>query len=223
MSTILDIVEILVIEDNKADFRIVQKMLERETGYELNWATRLSGGYEILSRPEKDIAIILLDLNLPESRGLETLSKVRSKYDHIPIIVMTGLDDEEQGVTAARRGAQDYLTKGEFDKALLTRAMKWAIERNRLQTKLMEYLVIDVKGVEDRQLIPACASCAKVRDPINNEWVTMSKYLEERANLFQSHGLCPPCMQQHYGAILEDEKKIRQAKRKELVEKDESE
>ena len=227
MTSILDIIEILVIEDNKADYRIVEKMLEGERGFELNWATRLSGGYEILTRPDKDIAVILLDLNLPESRGLETLSKVREKYDHLPIIVMTGLDDEEQGITAAQRGAQEYLTKGEFDKALLTRAIRWAIERNRLQQKLMEMLVIDIKGIESRQLLPACASCGYVRDQVITQWVTMASYLEEHANLFQSHGLCPPCMQKHYGQILDQEKKLRQEKKEgsapKVVEKKETE
>lgn len=83
---------------------------------------------------EKDI--VLLDLELPDSRGLDTLRIVLMKAGHLPVVVLTGLQDEETGLAAIERGAQDYLVKGEITAPLLSRAIRQAIERKRIEEEL---------------------------------------------------------------------------------------
>ena len=88
--------------------------------------------------PQSAIDVVLLDLSLPDSEGLETLAKTHTSAPEVPIIVLTGLGDEALGFEAVRRGAQDYLIKGEVTTALLSRAIRYAVERNRLLDQLEE-------------------------------------------------------------------------------------
>ena len=77
--------------------------------------------------------MVLLDLSLPDSHGLSTVGKVHSKAPTVPIIVLTGLQDETVGVSAVQEGAQDYLVKGQVDRNLLLRAMRYAVERKQAE------------------------------------------------------------------------------------------
>src|SRR5207253_5078393 len=79
---------------------------------------------------------ILLDLSLPDSHGLETLSKMYSEAIGLPILVLTGLDDETLGLEAVQRGAQDYMVKGRIDGRLLVRAIRYAIERKQTEERI---------------------------------------------------------------------------------------
>jgi response regulator RpfG family c-di-GMP phosphodiesterase len=82
--------------------------------------------------------VVLLDLSLPDSEGLETLTKTHTSAPEVPVIVLTGLDDEAVGFEAVRRDAHDYLIKAEVTTALLSRAIRYAVERNRLLDQLEE-------------------------------------------------------------------------------------
>ena len=82
---------------------------------------------------------VLLDLGLPDSQGLGTFEQARASAKHIPIIVLTGLDDEDLGVRAVQAGAQDYLVKGQVSSQLLTRSIRYAMERE--QARLMIQLL----------------------------------------------------------------------------------
>ena len=126
----------LLIEDNEDDALIIQEMLSRVKGdgFDLEWANRLSTGLERLA--EGGIDVVLLDLGLPDSQGLRTLSKVNAQAPEVPAVVMTGLADETLAVEAVRVGAQDYLTKGQVDGNLLARSLRHAIERHRMQAEL---------------------------------------------------------------------------------------
>ena len=130
----------LLIEDNPLDARLIEIMLNDSAGgqFHLERAERLATGMEILARGE--VGIVLLDLSLPDSTGgLATFNKVHSLAPHVPIIVMTGLDDETIAVQAVQQGAQDYLVKGQVSGPLLVRAMRYALERKRMAEQLAHY------------------------------------------------------------------------------------
>ncbi|MBW1741609.1 MAG: response regulator [Deltaproteobacteria bacterium] len=126
-------IKVLLVEDNPGDAHLIQEMLAEGTGalFDLVWVDRLSTGLERLA--EGGIDLVLLDLSLPDSRGLETFSTADAQAPHVPIIVLTSLDDEEVAVDAVREGAQDYLVKGQVDGNMLMRAMQYAIERKRAE------------------------------------------------------------------------------------------
>jgi len=129
---------ILLVEDNPGDARLIQEMLAEsgEADYQLEHADRLSQGLDRLL--EGRIDVVLLDLSLPDSQGLETLGKVQAQVSAVPIIVLTGLNDEMTAVEAVHQGAQDYLVKGDVDSKLLWRAVHYSLERKRAEGELRE-------------------------------------------------------------------------------------
>ncbi len=130
---------ILLIEDNPGDRRLIREMLvEAKYGrFEIEQSPRLSSGLELLSKQPFDV--VLLDLGLPDSQGIETLLRTKAQASHTPIVIMTGQSDESLGINAVREGAQDYLVKGQVDSNLLTRTLRYAIERKRAELALEEY------------------------------------------------------------------------------------
>ena len=136
-----DRLTILLIEDNPAHARLIKEMcLDCETvDMDLQWETCIALG---LARLRKGGVIgVLLDLNLPDSQGIETLTRVDSEFPEIPIIVLTGQEDEAMAVEAVKRGAQDYLIKGVVDRNQLVRSIRYAIERKRM--------AVDLTGARD--------------------------------------------------------------------------
>ncbi|MGE5352539.1 MAG: PAS domain S-box protein [Acidobacteriota bacterium] len=129
-------IRILQIEDNPGDVRLIKEMLKevKSPGCSLKYASDLASGIEFLNSHDCDL--ILLDLGLPDSMGLATLEKVHSINSMIPVVIMTGLDDEELGLMAVKTGAQDYLIKSEIDTNILIRSIRYAIERKRIDEKL---------------------------------------------------------------------------------------
>ncbi len=118
----------MIIEDNPFDFKIASRLLSGSSaGYVIEWAGTLAAGLESLGKTTFDV--LLLDLNLPDSRGIATLSPVRNLAPSIPVIVLTSQDDEESAVIALKSGAQDYLIKGKIDRHQLERSIRYAIER----------------------------------------------------------------------------------------------
>jgi len=132
-------IHILLIEDNPGDVRLIREMLA-EAGsnrFALVCADRLSAGLKRLA--EGNVDVVLLDLGLPDSQGLDTLRRVVAERPTAPtIVVLTGLDNEELGVRAIETGAQDYLVKGHVDSHLLARALRYAIERKRARDRLWQ-------------------------------------------------------------------------------------
>ena len=123
-------------EDNPGDARLIREMLAEAEGasFEIDWAPQLAAGLEKLSRGEIDL--VLLDLGLPDSRGLETFVQAYAQAPQIPFVVLTGLDDQTLALSAVRQGAQDYLVKGQTDGGLLLRAIRYATERKRIEEDL---------------------------------------------------------------------------------------
>jgi len=136
----LENIEVLLVEDNPGDALLIKDMLSVEVGCSFNLTNenRLSKAIQRASMSRFDV--IILDLALPDSVGLETFSCLRDSVPHIPIIVLTGLNNENLAVDALKEGAQDYLVKGQVDGALLARSMRYAIERKRTEKELVEAL-----------------------------------------------------------------------------------
>lgn len=126
---------VLLIEDEPADAKLIQMLLSDSVNvrFRFEHADRLAAGIAKLSSGPA-IDVVLLDLSLPDGKGFDTLSAVQKAAATVPVVVLTGTDDEELGVEAMRRGAQDYLVKGAVEGGLLTRSLRYAIERN--QTRL---------------------------------------------------------------------------------------
>ena len=130
---------VLLIEDNEDDAYLIREMLleKMEAGIQLEWVDRLSSALTQLAQGKSDL--VLLDLSLPDSRGLETFDTVQRCAPDVPIVVLTGLDDEAMAVQAVRGGAQDYLVKGRLvDSYLLSRAVRYAVERKQAERALRE-------------------------------------------------------------------------------------
>jgi signal transduction histidine kinase len=145
----LNQIKILLIEDNPADARLIKEsILDSRENFHLECKGRLSSGFEFLA--ETDVDAIMLDLNLPDSRGLETFNKINEKFSEKPIIVLTGLDDKELADRAVREGAQDYLIKGEVDSRLLGRSIRYSIERKKSEAALRRAQSSLERKVQDR-------------------------------------------------------------------------
>jgi diguanylate cyclase (GGDEF)-like protein len=145
---------VLLIEDNPGDARLICEMLAEEPAapFIINCVDRLSRGLEALAAG--DARLVLLDLSLPDSQGLETFAKVYAHSPRIPIIVLTGNDDHELALSAVKTGAQDYLVKGKIDRELLLRAMQYSIERKRYQEELERQANYDgLTGLPNRHLL----------------------------------------------------------------------
>lgn len=132
----LETVEILLFEDNPGDTGLIEFMLEESTdfSYELKNVETLNEGLELLKYHSFDV--ILLDLGLPDSDGIETFIEVNRKCHETPIIILTGLTDERTGINAVKMGAQDYLVKGQVESKLLERSIKYSIERKKAEEKI---------------------------------------------------------------------------------------
>ena len=130
-----DSIRVLLIEDNPGDARLIQEMLkEAGSRFDFKWADRLSTGLERLV--EEVFDVLLLDLGLPDSQGIDTFTRAHAQAAQIPIIVLTGLADETIAVKAVREGLQDYLMKGQIDSNLLVRGIRYAIERKRAEEEI---------------------------------------------------------------------------------------
>jgi len=136
-------IKVLLIEDNPGDARLIREALAEARGatFDVLCAERLKEGLQRLGEGKFDV--VLLDLSLPDSRGLDTVSKAHAQAPGVPMIVMTGSEDEPLGVKAVQSGAQDYLIKGEVDSNVLVRSMRYAIERQRTLAELRNLSLVD--------------------------------------------------------------------------------
>ena len=126
-------VKILIVEDNPEDLKLLRKQLKPPThpDFDLEHVAHLIAAFKRFEKGGVDL--VLLDLFLPQSRGIKTLHKVLTRVQDIPVIALTRFGDEETGLRAVREGAQDYLVKGEIDRNALIRSIRHAIERHRIE------------------------------------------------------------------------------------------
>lgn len=140
-------IRILLVEDNPGDARLLRESLMEVDSFrfDLTHVSTLSGGLERLAESVTDV--VLLDLSLPDSFGLDSFIQVHAQAPGVPFVVLTGLADETLAIEAVRQGAQDYLVKGQVDPELLIRSIHYAIERKRsdeaLHQKTREVAVLE--------------------------------------------------------------------------------
>ena len=128
---------VLLVEDNPGDARLVQELVkEASAPINVSWVQSLDEGVKKVLAGGFDA--VLLDLSLPDSRGLESVSHMHLFDAGVPIVVLTSLNDPEAAFTAIREGAQEYLVKGTVDGAQIERALRFAMHRASLQNRLLE-------------------------------------------------------------------------------------
>src|SRR5687767_2958492 len=132
----LEPISVLLIEDNDDHVKFMRQLLasSETTAFDLHTAADVTRGIERLR--DGGIQLILLDLTLPDSDGLETFIRVLEAAPDVPLIVLSGINDVALAVETVQLGAQDYLVKGHVDNHLLIRSMQYAIERKRTQLQL---------------------------------------------------------------------------------------
>jgi two-component system cell cycle sensor histidine kinase/response regulator CckA len=131
-----NLIDVLLVEDSLTDAFLVQEALGDSSRFRLVHVQRLSEALQPLSQSK--IAMVLLDLGLPDSQGLETLRKLKESAHGVPVIVLTGNNDEEMAVNSARQGAQEYLVKSQLQEGNLRRTIRHVIERDRTEKALRE-------------------------------------------------------------------------------------
>ena len=134
----VDTIEVLLIEDNPGDAYLIRKTLieDQPAQFNLTHVKKLGTGLKKLNEGQFDV--VLCDLGLPDSQGFDTFYKVKSKVPDMPLIILSGLNDETIAVKAVHNGAQDYLVKGQVDSNLLNRAIRYSIERKKMEVSLRE-------------------------------------------------------------------------------------
>ncbi|MDP3563937.1 MAG: response regulator, partial [Methanoregula sp.] len=197
------IFKVLLIEDDPDDVFLLRGMIEESQEdlqkFEIETADRLSVGLSRLS--QGNIDILLLDLGLPDSMGINTLRTARAHAPEMTIVVLTGHVDSHVGILALQEGAQDYQVKGLVNGPLLVRSMRYSIERKR-QEHEKEKLIQELKAALARirtlsGMLPICASCKNIRDD-TGYWHQIESYISEHSETEFSHGICPDCMNKLY-------------------------
>lgn len=132
------IIHVLLVDDDATQLTLLRKMLALAAGvrFQINTARTLEEGLDRIRAGGIDVAV--LDLSLPDSSGYETFSRMRSAAPNLPVIVLSGLDDELLALRMVQEGAQDYLIKADSDIRMLARAIRYAIERKNVERALAD-------------------------------------------------------------------------------------
>lgn len=178
---------ILLVEDHAGDARLLRELL-RETPsfrHDLAHVERLEQAQAHVAAEGTDV--VLLDLSLPDAHGLETVTRMLAVAPYVPIIVLTGLDDETTAVQAVQAGAQDYLVKGRVDGGLLARSIRYARERKWLERERSQLLE------REREARAAAESAVRARDEVlrvvsHDLGNSLSAVLVTTTVLLRSHG-----------------------------------
>jgi len=146
-------INVILVEDNPGDARLVFELIGEAdpSGFRLTHVSRLAEAIAHLEAESHDV--VLLDLSLPDAHGLRTVKEILSRFPGLPIVVLSGLDDEALAIQAVQAGAQDYLVKGMSDGNLLIRSLRYAIERKQTEERLTYLAQFDhLTGLANRTL-----------------------------------------------------------------------
>ena len=142
-------IHVLLIEDDEGDFIIARSLLEEceEYRFKIGWCQDFDAGINYLQQTPADA--VLLDLSLPDSQGWETFAKFHEKFPKTPVILLTGLADEDLSMRAVHEGAQDYLLKSHLSSYVLSRSISYSIERRKTEDQLERYAErLKIKNLE---------------------------------------------------------------------------
>jgi signal transduction histidine kinase len=171
-------VQVLLVEDNSGDARLLREMFsEEKTGsFQLTHVLHLSEALKLLAKGGVDI--VLLDMGLPDGHGLDTVRRARAVAPGVPVIVLTGLDDEALAAEAMKEGAQDYLIKGEIENRALPRALRHSIERHRMQLATdLVHAQVQARTAELREVNVQLRAEIAARDAAERELRTNNQHL----------------------------------------------
>ncbi len=196
-------IKVLLIEDNPGDARLIQEMLTEpgQERYQFEYADRLSRGLEHLENGGVDV--VLLDLSLPDVQGLEAFDKVQAKVPAVPVVVLTGFDDETLAIEAMRHGAQDYLVKGDVDSTVLYRAVRYSVERKRAVEDAKRYS----KRVEALYAVAQAVSHSLNMDEVLNNALDRVYEALEEIRRCSGNQFDPQVVEAFLQAINEDNRK----------------
>jgi DNA-binding NarL/FixJ family response regulator len=192
----MDKITILVVEDNPGDLLLIKEYLaERQNfAYDLMACGTLESAITALSRHDFDV--VLLDLSLPDSFGLDTVRKVITNFPEIAVVVLTGLQDENTAIQSVRYGAQDYLEKQLLSPGMLNKSIIYATERQKLlqeKEDLLHDLTLALQKIESLEgILPVCISCKKILDE-KKQWRRIEEYIQQRSGAELVQLICPTC------------------------------
>lgn len=145
-------IRLLLVEDNPGDARLFTEIIKETRAFQFEVAHRACVDHALAFLAQGTPDMIVLDLGLPDAGGVEAVRKVQLAAPAVPLVVLTGLDDEASAIEALHAGAQDYLIKGQMNTSLLVRALRYAIERHGLQMALRKESTIDeLTGLANRR------------------------------------------------------------------------
>ena len=169
---------VLLVEDDRADALLVQELIaDAALDIEFAWTPSVSDAERELKRNRPDF--VLLDLNLPDATGIDALERIGKSDPAIPIVVLTGLNDEHFGISAVASGAQDYLVKGRVEPETLRRSLLYAIERKRAELTAVELQASRIRAGENSRLERGLQPSPLLLDEPNVDIVT--RYRPSRA------------------------------------------
>ena len=189
---------VLLIEDNETDAFLIANTLREAPGetfrYEIHHVSTLGDGHRRLESRASDV--VLLDMRLPDSDSLFSVRSIIERWPLLPVIVLTGLNDDATAIEAVKAGSQDYIVKEHLSPALLRRSIHYAIERQSLRDQLLERkhalekALAEVKSLQG--LIRICSVCKKV---VNDDgtWEAIEKYVCDHSVANFTHTYCPEC------------------------------
>ncbi len=194
-------ISILIIEDNLDDYLLLKEVIASSDEFNATifHMDRLAEAVSIADG--NDLDVVITDLSLPDSFGLETFTSFHEKHPSLPTIILSGRKDHDLAFQAVKKGAQDYLFKGEPSQTAIVRTIRFAIERQRLITELQQALshVRQLQG-----LLPICAHCKNIRDD-EGYWSSIEHYVASHSEAEFSHSICPDCARKYYPDIFNDD------------------
>lgn len=188
---------LLLIEDNPGDARLFTELLRENEDlsdkYEISYAERISDALQMI-QGDVQFDFIISDMTLPDSRGMDTLLAISAAAPEIPIVFMTGTNDEALAIAAITAGAQDYLVKGKFDSELLARSLQYAAERKRFQNDMRR--VLENEEISKQRI--------KLLDEQKRQLINLNRTKDEFISI-ASHQLRTPAsaVKQYIGMVLQ--------------------
>ncbi len=187
-----EILRVLLIEDDQHDAYMINGYLSGN--FRVDWVQTLGDGLTMLSKKQFDA--VLTDPSLPDSVGNETIHAVLNAAPNLPIIVVSGKHSERFAIKTVGQGIQDFFFKDMLQPETLRRAIRYGVERKRLEVE-RERLLHELREALDRVktlsgLLPMCAWCKKIRDD-GGYWHQVEEYLVVHTDAQLTHGICKDC------------------------------